>query len=78
MFRQILVVTLQRIALWETVDEVDLFDAHWRFSSLFMWGFFWPDADFGCVYIQSTTYCLLDKSVCTASIVRGFENTHIL
>ncbi len=31
MLGQILVVTLQHIALWETVGEVDWSDAYWGF-----------------------------------------------
>ncbi len=73
---QVLAVTLQCFALWETVGEVDWLDAYWVFPpNLYTVhpAIFWHTANIACIYIQHTTNYFLAKSVCAASIVCGFE-----
>ncbi len=70
---QALVVTLQRMALWETVCRVDWSYAYWGFPpNQYTFRNFLAYCRF-CLCLH-TAYYFWAKSVCTASIVHGLRN----
>ncbi len=78
---QLLVVTSQKIASWETAGKTNCSNVYcgippnqWVYSPHL--GIFWHTADFVSVYTEHTTFYYLAKSVCTASIECCFENIH--
>ncbi len=70
----VLIVTLQHVALWETVGEVDWSDAYLGFPlNQYTFGNFLAHCTF-CLCLRAAYYILHFGQMHTASIACAFEN----